>query len=47
MRSDLDNMQKSRIRRSYPLTFSVELLFEPWAENSQSAFYTNGFELVD
>jgi PTEN phosphatase family protein len=27
-RSEIDNMQKSRVRRSYPPTLSVELLFE-------------------
>lgn len=29
-RGDLDNMQKCRMRRSYPPSFSIELWFEPW-----------------
>ena len=43
-RSDIDNMQKSRVRRSYPPTFSVELLFELWEGETRSE---DGFELVD
>lgn len=29
-RADLDNMQKSRLRRIYPPSFSIEMLFEQW-----------------
>ena len=43
-RSDIDNMQKSRVRRSYPPTFSVELLFEQWGREARGE---DGFELVD
>lgn len=43
-RSEIDNMQKSRVRRSYPPTLSVELLFQLWEGETRSE---DGFELVD
>ena len=29
-REELDNLQKSKNRRSYPMNFAVELQFEPY-----------------
>ena len=39
-RSDIDNMQKSHVWRSYPPTFSIELLFELW-EGEAHAHYND------
>ena len=44
-RGDLDNLQKSRVRRSYPPSFSVELQFEQWTEGAGAG--EDRYELVD
>ena len=35
-RSDLDNLQKSKIQRHYPKDFGVELYFEPSTEPART-----------
>lgn len=44
-RSVLDNLQKSRVRRSYPANFAVELLFEPYS--SRIFLTAEADELID
>ena len=46
-RADIDNMQKSRVRRIYPPSFSIEMLFEQWTEDPHSDREEGEFELVD
>jgi len=45
-RDELDNLQKSKIKRSYPINFAVELQFESCC-NSNVFYTSDAHELLD
>ncbi len=46
-RDELDNLQKSKYRRSFPVNFAVELLFEPCTQAEGGVGEECHSELVD
>lgn len=46
-RDELDNLQKSKIKRSYPLKFAIKLQFKPYFDSHTVFHSSEAYELVD